>query len=118
MPGRKRDHMTGHFTRLGGMGPGQSRESQVDPFGKTDLRTRGDWNDLARLVQVVHLALDPQSTESVRMACEKRILQEARQLANFGFFELFSVRDASLRAMFEDEGITHRTWWQESWRLG
>jgi hypothetical protein len=109
--------MIGHFTRQGGNGPGPSHESPFDRSGKTDpRRTRGDRNDLAQFVQVIRLALDPRSPESVRMACEKRILQEARQLAHFGFFEFFSVRDAPLRTMFEDEGITHRTWRQESWR--
>lgn len=114
MPGRRWGHMIGHFTRRGENGPYESgfdRSGQADP-----RRTRGGGNDLAQFVQMVRLALDPRSPESVRMACEKRILQEARQLANFGFFEFFSVRDAPLRAMFEDEGITHRTWRQESWR--
>jgi len=70
--------------------------------------TRKDWNELSQFVRVVRLALDGRVTEPVRMACERRILREARQLAAIGFFELFTVRAAPLRTLFEDEGVMDR----------
>jgi hypothetical protein len=69
----------------------------------------GGWDELAAFVHLVRLTLDHRATEPVRIVCEERILRDARRLASMGFFELFAVRSAPLRAMLEGEGVIRRS---------
>lgn len=67
------------------------------------------WGELASFVLLVRLTLDHRASEPVRIVCEERILRDARRLASMGFFELFAVRSAPLRAMLEGEGVIRRS---------
>lgn len=69
----------------------------------------GGWDELAAFVLLVRLTLDHRATEPVRIVCEERILRDMRRLASMGFFELFAVRSAPLRALLEGEGVIKRS---------
>lgn len=106
MPGRKRAGTGRHgWMRR----PGWLGGSWAGPCSEPHLQGAwAGWNDLAYFVLIARLALDGKATESVRMACEDRILRDARCLAAIGFFELFAVRPGPLRAMLEGEGVIER----------
>lgn len=106
MPGRRREGIgrRGWMRRPGWLGGRQAGQcGGAHPQGVC-----AGWNDLAYFVLIARLALDGKATESVRIACEDRILRDARRLAAMGFFELFAVRPAPLRAMLEGEGVVER----------
>jgi hypothetical protein len=106
MPGHKRGDIgrPGWVRRLKGLygslgKPSRTQLSQSPVAG---------WNDLASFMLLARLTLDSGATEPARRVCEERILRDARRLASVGFFDLFAVRSAPLRAMLEGEGVIER----------
>lgn len=58
---------------------------------------------LETFVASAHQMLDPATPESVLCAMEPRLLAQLPALRALGVFELFEVRDPSLRAWLADE---------------
>jgi hypothetical protein len=54
-------------------------------------------------IACAHQMLDPATPEAVRRSMEPRLLAQLPSLRALGVFELFEVRDASLRAWLQDE---------------
>jgi hypothetical protein len=54
-------------------------------------------------IACAHQMLDPATPETVRRAVEPQLLAQLPSLRALGVFELFEVRDASLRAWLQDE---------------
>ncbi|HWX67372.1 MAG TPA: hypothetical protein VNZ27_13200 [Rhodanobacter sp.] len=76
------------------------------------LKATSDLCPLETFVACAHQMLDPATPEPILCVMEPKLLAQLPALRALGVFELFEVRDPSLRAWLDDElaKLTAPTW--------
>ncbi|WP_266169127.1 hypothetical protein [Dyella subtropica] len=75
----------------------------MSPIELINLKPASSLCPLQTFVACAHQMLDPATPESVLRLMEPKLLAQLPALRALGVFELFEIRDPSLRAWLDDE---------------
>jgi hypothetical protein len=75
----------------------------MSPVKLLSLKTEMSTSPIETFLACAHQMLDPATSEAVRRAIEPRLLAQLPTLRALGVFELFELRDPSLREWVADE---------------